>query len=130
MCARHYGPCPSPAPRVYPNSCPLSWGCHPTISFSVVPFSSCPQSLPASGSFPVSQLFTSGGQSRVDYNVVLVFAVHKSDSVIDIHTCVCIYILFQILFHCGRLQDIEYSSLYSTVGACCLSVVYIILCIC
>ena len=56
-------PCPSPTPRVYPNSSPLNWWCHPTISSSVVPFSSCPQSLPASGSFQTSQLFTSGGQS-------------------------------------------------------------------
>ena len=56
-------PCPSPTPRVYPNPCPLSQWCHPTILSSVVPFSSGPQSLPASGSFPVSQLFTSGGQS-------------------------------------------------------------------
>ena len=56
-------PCPSPTPGVYSNSCPSSWWCHPAISSSVVPFSSCPQSLPASGSFPVSQLFTWGGQS-------------------------------------------------------------------
>ena len=56
-------PCPSLIPGVYPNSCPLSWWCHPAISSSVVPFSSCPQSLPASGSFPMSQLFTWGGQS-------------------------------------------------------------------
>ena len=56
-------PCPSPTPRVYSNSCPLSQWCHPAISSSVVPFSSCPQSLPASGSFPMSQLFPSGGQS-------------------------------------------------------------------
>ena len=49
-------PCPSPIPRVYSNSCPLSQWCHPDISSSVVPFSSCPQSLPASGSFPMSQL--------------------------------------------------------------------------
>ena len=56
-------PCPSPTPRVYSNSCPLSWWCHPTISSSVVPFSSCPQSFPASGSFPMSQVFTSGGWS-------------------------------------------------------------------
>ena len=56
-------PCPSPIPGVYPNSCPLSQWCHPTISSSVVPFSSCPQSLPASESFPMSQLFASGGQS-------------------------------------------------------------------
>ena len=56
-------PFPSPTPRVHPNPCPLSWWCHSTISSSVVPFSSCPQSCPASGSFPTSQLFTSGGQS-------------------------------------------------------------------
>ena len=56
-------PCPSPTPRVYPNSCPLSWWCHPTISTSVVPFSSHLPSLPASGYFPMSQFFTLGGQS-------------------------------------------------------------------
>ena len=56
-------PCPSPTPRVYSNSCPSSWWCHPAISSSVIPFSSCPQSLPASGSFPMSQLFAWGGQS-------------------------------------------------------------------
>ena len=56
-------PCPSPTPGVHPNSCPLSWWCHPAISSSVVPFSSCPQSLSASESFPMSQLFTWGGQS-------------------------------------------------------------------
>ena len=50
-------PCPSSTPGVYPNSCPLSWWCHPTISSSVIPFSSSPQSFPASGSFPMSQLF-------------------------------------------------------------------------
>ena len=56
-------PCPLPMPGAYLNSCLSSWWCHPTISSSVVPFSSCPQSLPASGSFPMSQLFTWGGQS-------------------------------------------------------------------
>ena len=55
--------CPTPTPRVYSNSCPLSRWCHPTISSSVVPFTSCLQSFPASGSFPVSQFYTSGGQS-------------------------------------------------------------------
>ena len=55
-------PCPSPTPRVYSNSCPLSWWCHPAISSSVIPFSSCPQSFPASRSFKMSQLFASGGQ--------------------------------------------------------------------
>ena len=56
-------PVPLPTPRVYPNSCSLSRWCHPTISSSVVPFSSCSQSFPASGSFQMSQTFASGGQS-------------------------------------------------------------------
>ena len=56
-------PCLSTSPGACSNSCPLSWWCHPTISSCVVPFSSCLQSFPASGSFPVNQLFTSGGQS-------------------------------------------------------------------
>ena len=66
-CLRPHGlqharpPCPSPAPRVYWNSCPLSWWCHPIISSSVIPFS-CLQSFPASGSFQISQFFTSGSQ--------------------------------------------------------------------
>ena len=70
-------PCPSPTPGVYSNSCPLSWWCHPTISSSVVPFSSCPQSLRASGSFPMSKLFTWGGQS---------IGVSASASVLPINT--------------------------------------------
>ena len=56
-------PRPSPTPGVHPNPCPLSQWCHPTISSSVIPFSSCRQSFPASEYFPVTQLFTSGGQS-------------------------------------------------------------------
>ena len=56
-------PCPSPTPGVHTNPCPSSWWCHPTISSSVVPSSSCPQFFPASGSFPMSQLFALGGQS-------------------------------------------------------------------
>ena len=55
--------CPSPTPRVYSNSSPLSWWCHPTVSSSVIPFSSHLQSFPASGSFPMSQFFTSHSQS-------------------------------------------------------------------
>ena len=70
-------PCPSPTPGVYLNSCPLSRWCHPAISSSVVPFSSCPQSLPASGSFPISQLFAWGGQS---------IAVSASTSVLPMNT--------------------------------------------
>ena len=56
-------PCPSLSPWVCSNSCPLGWWCHPTISLSVAPFSSCPQSFTASGSFPTSRLFASSGQS-------------------------------------------------------------------
>ena len=56
-------PCPSPTPRVHPNPCPSSQWCHPSISSSVIPFSSCPQSFQASGSFHMSQPFASGGQS-------------------------------------------------------------------
>ena len=56
-------PCPSPTPGVRPNSCLLSWWCHPSISSSVIPFSSCPQSFTASGSFQMSQLFASGDQN-------------------------------------------------------------------
>ena len=68
LCHRPFGlqhtrlPCPSPSPRVCSNSCPSSWWCHPNVSSSVVPCSSCLQSFPASRSFPVSWLFTSGGQ--------------------------------------------------------------------
>ena len=61
--AAHQASRPSPTPGVHSNSCPLSRWCHPAISSSVIPFSSCPQSLPASESFPMSQLFTWGGQS-------------------------------------------------------------------
>ena len=61
---QHTGPpCPSPVSGICSNSCPLSWWCHPVISSSVVPFSSCPQSFPASGSFQMSQVFASGGQN-------------------------------------------------------------------
>ena len=56
-------PCPSPTPRAYSNSCPLSWWCHPTISSSVIPFSPCLQYFPASGSFQMSQFFSADGQS-------------------------------------------------------------------
>ena len=61
--AAHRLPCPSPIPRACSNSCPLSWWCHPTISFSVIPFSSCLHTFPASESFPISHFFTSDGHS-------------------------------------------------------------------
>ena len=70
-------PCPSPTPRTYSNSCPSSRWCHPTISSTVVPFSSCLQSFPASGSFPSSKFFTSGGQSIVA--LVSLISWHKVD---------------------------------------------------
>ena len=70
-------PCPSPTPGIYSNSCPLSRWCHPTTSSSVFPFSSCPQSFPASGSFRMSQLFASGGQS---------IGVSASTSVLSVNT--------------------------------------------
>ena len=70
-------PCPPQIPGVYSNSCPLSRWCHPAISSSVIPFFSCPQSLPASGSFPLSQLFSWGGQG---------IGVSASTSVLPINT--------------------------------------------
>ena len=70
-------PCPLPTPGVHPNTCPLSQWCHPAISSSVSPFSSCPQSLPASGSFPMCQLFTWGDQS---------IGVSASSSVLPMNT--------------------------------------------
>ena len=72
-------PCLSPTPRAYSNSCPLSQWCHPAISSSVVPFSSCPQSLPASGSFLMNQLFASGGQSIGVSASASVLCVHCKD---------------------------------------------------
>ena len=69
-------PCPSPSPRACSNSCPLSLWCHPTISSSVVPFSSCPQSFPPPGSFPMSWLYTSGGQSIGDSALASVLPVN------------------------------------------------------
>ena len=70
-------PCPSPSPRVYSNSCPWSWWCHPAISSSVTPFSSCPQPLSASWSFPMSQLFAWGSQ---------IIGVSVSTSVLPMNT--------------------------------------------
>ena len=72
-------PCPSPTPGVHSDSCPSSQWCHPAISSSVVPFSSCLQSFPASGSFPMSQFFASGGQSigvSTSESVLPVFNIH------------------------------------------------------
>ena len=72
-------PCPLPTPGVYSNSCPSSWWCHPAISSSIILFSSCPQSLPASESFPMSQLFTWGGQSIGVSALVSVLQMNTQD---------------------------------------------------
>ena len=72
-------PCPSTTPGVYSNSCPLNWWCHPTISSSVVPFSSCLQSFPASGPFQMSQFFASGDQSIGVSVSVSVFPMNIQD---------------------------------------------------
>ena len=72
-------PCPSPTPRVHPNPCPSSRWCHPAISSSGIPFSSCPQSFPALGSFPMSQLFASGSQSTGVSASASVFPMNTQD---------------------------------------------------
>ena len=72
-------PCPSPTCGVHSNSCPSSWWCHPAISSSVIPFSSCPQSLPASESFQMNQLFTWGGQSIGVSALASVFPMNTQD---------------------------------------------------
>ena len=82
-------PCPSPSPEVYSNSCPSSRWCQPAISSSVIPFSSCPQSLPASGSFPMSQLFAWGGHKYWTFSPQLI--ITKSFGI-------------QSLFHCSHFQ--------------------------
>ena len=78
-CSTPRPPCPSPTPEVYSDSCPLSRWCHPAISSSVVPFSSCPQSLPASGSFPMSQLLAWSGQSIGVSALASVFPMNTQD---------------------------------------------------
>ena len=72
-------PCPSPTPGIHSNSCPLSQWCHPAISSSVIPFSSCPQSFPASGSFQMSQLFASGGHKYWSFSSASVLPMNTQD---------------------------------------------------
>ena len=94
---RFIPPCPSPTPGVHPNPCPSSWWCHPTISSSVVPFSSCPQSFPASGSFQMIQLFSSGGQT---------IGVSASTSVLPMNTQDCFRMYWlDLLAVCGTLKS-------------------------
>ena len=111
-------PCPSPTPRVHSKSCPSSQWCHPAISSSVVLFSSCPQSLPASGSFPMSQLFAWGGQNtgvsasasvlpmntqgnaNENYNEVLLHTCQMSIIKKSANKCRSVYGKKRILVHC------------------------------
>ena len=153
-------PCPSPTPGVYSNSCPSSQWCHPAISSSVVPSSSCPQSLPASGSFPMSQLFAWGGQriqlsasasvlprSTQDWSPLGwagwislqskgLSRVFSNTTAQSIHSSVLsllylhISILFQILFPFRLLHNIEQGSLCCTVGPCWLSILNTAACTC
>ena len=103
-------PCPSPTPRACSNSCPLSqWG-HTTISSSVIPFSTCLQSFPASGSFPMGQFFTSGGQSIGSSASASVLLMNIQDWFP--------FFSFSDFFHSSLSWDIEYSSLCYIVGPC------------
>ena len=94
-------PCPLPTPRVHPNPCLLSRWCHPTTSSSVVPFSSCPQSFPAWGSFQMSQLFRSGGQS---------IGVSASASVLPFLICSKIKIIKSTSQNCCKIEMSSYMS--------------------
>ena len=137
--------------RVCSNSCPLSQWCHPTILSSVTPFSSCPQSFSASGSFPMSQLFAWGGQSigvsalasvlpmntqdwslhRAPDNflwITLIFVNVLPKWVLANWTFLH-YFFSNILFHYGLSKDIAYSSLCYTLGFCCLSILNVTACI-
>ena len=107
-------PCPSPPPGVCSNSCPLSQGCHPTISSSVASFSSCPQSFPASGSFPISQLFSSGGQSieaSASSSFLLEYSLHMWGAHIsNVQLCARIFICVDTMWpHPGPgVEDVHH----------------------
>ena len=105
-------PWPSPTPGVYPNPCPLSRWCHPIISNSVVPFSSCPQSFPASGSFQMSQVFASGVQN---------IEVSASTSVLPINIQDCIFRMdwLELLAVQGTLKSLlQYHSSKASILRC------------
>ena len=118
-------PCPSPTPGAYSQSCPSSQWCHPTISSSVIPFSSCLQSFSASGSFPMSQLFTSGGESIGASASASVLPMNIQNWLSYTH----VFILFFLYIVSVLYKQIGYSSLCCTVGPCCLSVLNSVVCI-
>ena len=101
-------PCPSPTPGVYSNSCPSSRRCHPVISSFVIPFSSCPQSLPASGSFPMSQFFAWGGQLK------------DSSYLFRETSCFSEFVslIFVVFIHSVKIQGHRYFYFFSL---CCVS---------
>ena len=109
-------PCPSPTPRVYSNLCPLSWWCHPTISSSVASFSPCLQSFPASGSFPVSHFFTSGGQS---------IGVSASTSVLPMNILISFRMdWLDLLAVQGTLQESSPTPQFKSINSSALSFLY------
>ena len=127
-------PCPSPTLGVYSNPCPSSRWCHPAISSSVVPFSSCPQSFPASESFPMSQLFTWGGQS-IGAASTSVLPMNTQDwsplgwtGWIFLHAY--IYPFFPKLPSHQLPHNPEQSSMGYTAGPCWLSILIIAVCTC
>ena len=105
-------PCPSPAPRVHPNSCPSGQWCHPAISSSVFPFSSCPQSFPSSGSFPMSQLFAWDGQSIGVSASASILPMNTQDTHIYIYIYIYIYIIYNILWYSIYYYIIMHNILY------------------
>ena len=110
-------PCPSPTTGACSNSCPSSRWCHPTISSSAVPFSSCPQSFPASKSFPVSQFFTSGGQS---------FGVLASASVLpmNIQDCFPLVLTGWISSQSKGLSRVSSNTTFKSINSWALSFLY------
>ena len=103
--------CPSPTSRVHPNPCPLSWWCHPTISSSVIPFSSCPQSFPASRSFQMRQLFASGGQSIGVSDWLDLLAVQGTLKSLLLH-----HSSKASIHPCSAFFIVQLSHLYMTIG--------------
>ena len=107
-------PCPSPTPRVYSNSCALSQWCHPTISSSVIPFSSCLQSFSASGSFQMSQFFASGGQSIGVSASASVLPVNTQDFRMDLLDLLAVQGTLKSLLqhHSSKASILQHSSFF------------------